>query len=110
MSKTEEILQVALDAVLADDFEKARDICSGLTLGREWIGKEITFYCAGYIYHGVLAAIEPGDFLITQVEIVYNTGPHSDDGFENSATLTKDAGRIRKASVEFWAPGVKSSR
>ena len=65
------------------------------------LGETVTFYCANYIYHGVLTGINETCLLIKNPSIIYDTGPHDKD-FENIQSMHMNELYINKSFVESF--------
>jgi hypothetical protein len=51
------------------------------------LGKNVTFFCLNYIYHGELIGVNDTCVLIKNPSIVYETGKFSDSSFKDIQSL-----------------------
>lgn len=54
------------------------------------LGERVTLYCMNYIYTGKLTGVNETCVLLTNAAIVYNTGPHNTNTWEDAQALPHD--------------------
>jgi len=65
------------------------------------LGERITVWCCNYIYAGVLEGVGDHDIKLNDASIVYETGPLTDSGFENSEELPS-VWYVRTSAIESY--------
>jgi len=55
-----------------------------------FLGENVTLWCERYIYAGKLTGVNDTCVLLQDAHIVYQTGPLSEDGFEDTQKLPSD--------------------
>ena len=53
----------------------------------EMIGQRLTFFCANYIYTGILSGVNESCVLLTDAAIVYETGSFSEKEWNDAQKL-----------------------
>lgn len=56
----------------------------------EMIGQRLTFFCANYIYTGILAGVNENCVLLTSAAIVYETGPFGEKQWKDAQNLPEE--------------------
>jgi len=65
------------------------------------IGDMVEVLCTRYIYHGKLSGVNDNDILITDASIIYNTGDHGAQKYDDIQPLKRDI-YLRIASIEYY--------
>lgn len=65
------------------------------------LGERVTLYCQTFIYSGVLAGVNDDCVLLTDAEIVYDTGSHSKKEWELAEKMPHDW-YIMKSKIESF--------
>ena len=65
------------------------------------LGERITLYCETYIYTGTLAGVNDSYLELTDAAIVYETGPHDTDKWQDAQDLPHKW-CVQVAKVESW--------
>ena len=66
------------------------------------LGKEVTVFCANYIYNGKLVGVNTHDIKLQDACIVYETGPLSGDHKKDAQPFGTKFVYIRLASIESY--------
>ena len=66
------------------------------------IGKQVTFFCLNYIYHGEIASYDDESVKIKNPKIVYETGAFDKSGFEDSQELKCTEFNIKRKAIESF--------
>jgi len=66
------------------------------------MGKRVTFFCANYIYTGVLTGINDTCVEITDPAIVFETGPFSDEKYSDEQQLPMKKHFIQTGLIESF--------
>ena len=70
------------------------------------MGKRVTFFCANYIYTGVLTGVNDTCVEITDPAIVFETGPFTDKKYTDEQKLPMGKHFIQMGLIESF--GVKN--
>ena len=67
------------------------------------IGERVTLLCANYFYTGKLSGVNDECVLLTDKPcIVYETGPWSDDSWQDAQELPTDKHYVMKTAIESF--------
>ena len=65
-------------------------------------GKQVTFFCMNYIYHGEVISSDKGRICLKNAKIVYETGKFENVGFKNAQDLCCNEYFIKKETIESF--------
>lgn len=71
-----------------------------------FLGQPITLWCLNYIYAGTLTGLNDTCVKLTDASIVFETGPFTEPGWEDSQKLPGDVHYVQLAAIESFG-GVK---
>jgi len=67
------------------------------------LGETVVLFCMNYFYTGKLTGVNDDDVILTDPEIIYETGSFSDSGWKDAQRLLFcDELYIRTASIESY--------
>ena len=65
------------------------------------LGERVTLFCMNYIYTGTLTGVNETCVLLTDAEIVYETGPFTEKNWKDAQKLPHDW-YVQTASIESF--------
>ena len=66
------------------------------------LGKQVTFFCLNYIYHGELIGVNDTCVLIKKPSLIYETGSFNDKSFKDIQSLCTDEFYISMNCIESF--------
>ena len=67
------------------------------------LGETVILFCMNYFYTGKLTGVNTDDVILTNPEIVYETGSFAEDGWSDAQRLSFcDELYVRTASIESY--------
>ena len=66
------------------------------------LGRNVTFFCLNYIYHGELIGVNDTCVLIKNPSLIYETGSFSDKQFKDMQSLCTDEFYISISCIESF--------
>lgn len=66
------------------------------------LGEKVTLYCTSFIYSGKLSGVNQDCVLLTDAEIVYDTGGHSKDTWELAEKMPNGSWYVMKDRIESF--------
>lgn len=69
------------------------------------IGKSVLLFCLNYIYTGTLSGVNESCVLLTNAQIVYETGAFTDRGYKDAQLLPGVAWYVQRGAIESFGEG-----
>lgn len=66
------------------------------------LGERVTIFAANYIYTGKLSGVNDEDIELDDASIVYETGPFTNDKWQDAQKLPHDPWFVRKVAIESY--------
>jgi hypothetical protein len=69
------------------------------------LGQKVLLLCANYFYAGTLAGVNKEDLLLTNPQIVYETGEWAAKGYKDAQSLHIPELYVRLSAIEAYGEG-----